>query len=184
MQSQAASVKEYLASLPDDRKSAISTIRNTILKNLNKGFEEGMQYGMIGYYVPHSIFPAGYHCDPSKPLCFASLASQKNHMALYLMCAYGDTDYAQWFTKAWKDAGKKLDMGKSCMRFKRLDDVPLGVVAEAFKRVTVQKYLDFYTTALAQNAARPTKGKPGAKKAAKPAAKKSASKSIKAKAKK
>ena len=90
MQSKAKTVAEYLAELPEDRRKAIETVRQVVLKNLDSHYEEGMQYGMIGYYVPHRVYPAGYHCDPKQPLPFASLGSQKNHMALYLMCIYGE----------------------------------------------------------------------------------------------
>ena len=92
MQCKAKTVKEYLASLPQDRRVAIKSVREVICKNLDKGYEEGMQYGMIGYYVPHKVYPPGYHCDPKQPLPFASLASQKNHMAVYLMCSYGSPE--------------------------------------------------------------------------------------------
>ena len=170
MQSKAATVEQYLAELPEDRREALQAIRKTILKNLPKGFEEGMQYGMIGYYVPHSVYPPGYHCDPSQPLPFASLASQKNHMALYLMCVYGDPEYAEWFREAWTGAGKKLNMGKSCVRFKKLDDVPLDVVGQAIKRVPVKKYIAHYeetTQATAGKRRAPAKKKTVKKKAVK-----------------
>src|SRR6478735_9509814 len=116
MQSKAATVDVYLAQLPADRREAIATIRDVIRKNLDADYEEGMQYGMIGYYVPHRIWPAGYHCDPKQPLPFAALASQKNHLAIYLMCVYGNRDHESWFRTAWARTGKKLDMGKSCIR--------------------------------------------------------------------
>ena len=144
MRSEATTVEQYLAELPPDRREAITAIRAVILKNLPRGYEEGMGYGMIGYFVPHAVYPAGYHCDPRQPLPFASLASQKNHMALYLMCAYGDPDYEQWLRDAWMAAGKKLDMGKSCIRFKRLEDVPLKVVGQAIKKVPVNRLIAFY----------------------------------------
>ena len=147
MQSKAKTVQQYLDELPDDRQEAISAVRDVMLKNLPKGFEEGMQYGMIGYYVPHSVYPAGYHCNPKEPLPYASLASQKNYMSIYLMCIYGDEQHKDWFVDAWKKTGKKLDMGKSCVRFKKLDDVPLKVVGQAIKKVTVKKYIQFYETA-------------------------------------
>ena len=95
MQSKATTVDQYLASLPEDRRAALSAVRDVIRKNLDGDYEEGMQYGMIGYYVPHAVFPAGYHADPKQPLPFASLASQKNHMAVYLMCVYGQPDQEQ-----------------------------------------------------------------------------------------
>ena len=106
MQSKAATVEEYLAELPQDRRLAVVGGRAVILKNLDKDYEEGMQYGMIGYYVPHRIFPAGYHCDPKQPLCFAALASQKNYMSLYMMGVYGESAHKRWFVDAWTKAGK------------------------------------------------------------------------------
>ena len=158
MQSAASSVSAYLASLPDDRRAAIETVRKLILKNLDKGFEEGMQYGMIGYYVPHKLFPAGYHCDPKQPLPFAALASQKNYMSLYLMgvyCGCGDsstdeTPDARWFRDAWGKTGKKLDMGKACVRFRKIDDVALDVVGEAIKRISAKAYIERYLDVLSR----------------------------------
>lgn len=146
MQSKAKTVDEYLAALPADRREALQAVRKVFLDNLPKGYEEGMQYGMIGYFVPHSIYPPGYHCDPKKPLPFAGMASQKNHMSLYLMCVYSDPDHQAWFRQAWAKAGKKLDMGKACVRFKRIEDVPLSVIGQAVRRVPVKKYIDHYET--------------------------------------
>ena len=131
MQSKATTVEQYLSELPEDRRKAIEAVRQVVLKNLDKDYEEGIQYGMIGYFVPHRVYPAGYHCDPKQPLPFASLASQKNHMALYLMCVYGESDHSKWFQQAWAKSGKKLDMGKSCIRFKKVDDLALDVIGEA-----------------------------------------------------
>ena len=150
MQSKAKNVKEYLAELPADRRAAVQAIREVILKNMDKagGLEEGMSYGMIGYVVPHSVWPAGYHCDPSLPLMMAAVASQKNHFALYLMCVYGNEEVQDWFRKAWTAAGKKLDMGKGCVRFRKIEDVPLEVVGELFRRMTVAKFLGVYQKAL------------------------------------
>src|SRR5436853_3693613 len=122
MQSKAANVSDYLASLPPDRRTAIEAVRKVILANLDKDYEEGMQYGMIGYYVPHRVYPPGYHCDPKQPLPFICLASQKNYMSLYLGSAYGP-DQEKPFREAWAKTGKKLDMGKSCIHFKKLDDL-------------------------------------------------------------
>jgi hypothetical protein len=144
MTSKAATIDEYLAGLPEERRLAISAVRDTILKNLPEGYEEGMQYGMIGYYVPHSIFPDGYHCNPKDPLNFAALGSQKNHMSLYLMCVYGHAETRQWFEEAYTTTGKKLDMGKACVRFKRLEDLPLDVIGQAVARVPVEKYVADY----------------------------------------
>jgi len=155
--SNARTVDEYLASLPDDRRAAISAVRQVILANLPKGYEECMSYGMIGYVVPRSLYPAGYHCDPRLPLPFANLASQKNHMALYLMTVYGDPGTEQWFRKAWTATGKKLDMGKSCVRFKKLEDVPLEVVGQAIARVPVEKYIARIEKILVERSKKPAK---------------------------
>ncbi len=141
MRSDAKTVSDYLQSLPEDRRKAISAVREVILANLPTGYEECMSYGMIGYVVPHTIYPAGYHCDPKLPLPYANLGSQKNHMALYLMCVYLDKATEQWFRKAWQVAGKKLDMGKSCVRFKKLEDVSLEVIGQVIARVPVKEYI-------------------------------------------
>lgn len=166
MQSKATSVDAYLADLPDDRRKALLIVRQVILKNLDKGFEEGMQYGMIGYYVPHRIYPAGYHCDPKQPLPFAGLASQKNYMSVYLMAAYGEGAEDTWFREAWAKSGKKLDMGKCCVWFKRVEDLALDVVGEAIRRVTAKKYIAIYEGNLKSRTAekKSTKGTPKAKK--------------------
>ena len=147
MVSKAKTVREYLAELPADRRAALEAVRAAILENLAGGYEEGMQYGMIGYYVPHSIYPAGYHCDPKQPLPFASLASQKNHMAVYLMCGYGNPQHEQWFRREWAKTGKKLDMGKSCIRFKKVEDLALDVLGRAIARVPVSTYIASYEAA-------------------------------------
>lgn len=144
MQSKAKTVREYLAELPEDRRVAIQAVRQVILKNLDKGYEEGMQYGMIGYYVPHKLYPAGYHCDSKQPLPFAGLASQKNHMAVYLMCIYGSREQEEWFRKEWAKTGKKLDMGKSCIRFRKLEDLPLDVIGKVIARVPLKEYIGYY----------------------------------------
>lgn len=144
MQSKAATVKDYLASLPADRRAAIAAVRKVVNDNLDKDFAEGMNYGMIGWFVPHSIYPAGYHCNPEQPLPFAGLASQKNSMSLYLMSIYGDASRRDEFLADWKKSGKKLDMGKSCIRFKKLDDLPLDVIGRAIKRVSLKGYVAAY----------------------------------------
>lgn len=148
MQSQANSVDQYLAELPADRRQALAAVRAVILKNLPTSYEEGMQYGMIGYFVPHSVYAAGYHCDPKQPLPFAGLASQKNHMSIHLMCIYGDPEHAAWFRQAWAKTGKKLDMGKGCVRFKKIEDVPLNVIGEAIRRVPAKKFIEHYEATL------------------------------------
>lgn len=155
MQSKAETVEEYLTSLPEDRREALQTVRETILENLDEDFEEGMQYGMIGYFVPHSVYPAGYHVDPERPLPYAALASQKNYMALYLMGIYtghpdgeSENEHARWFREAWAASGKKLDMGKSCVRFRKLDDVPLDVVGEVIRRIPAKDHVAAYEATL------------------------------------
>jgi hypothetical protein len=158
MQSKATKVDQYLAELTDDRREALAAVREVILENLDKDYEEGMQYGMIGYYVPHRVHPAGYHCDPRQPLPFAALASQKNYMSLYLMCVYGESEHSKWFRKAWAETGKKLDMGKACVRFKKLEDLPLDVIGEAIRRVPAKKYVAFCEAAVASMQKRTAKG--------------------------
>ena len=160
MQSKAPTVEAYLQSLPADRRSAINAVRDVILANLPRGYEEHMCYGMIGYVVPHSLYPAGYHCDPKLPLMLASLASQKNHMALYLMCCYGDSATDKWFRQAWAAAGKKLDMGKACVRFKKIEDVPLEVVGRLIARVPVKEYIARVEAMLAAHSKTRGKSKP------------------------
>ena len=146
MQSKAATVAQYLAELPPDRRSAIQAVLKVIRANIDPGFAEGMQYGMIGWFVPHKLYPAGYHCDPKQPLPFAGLASQKNYMALYMGCLYADTSELERFQKRWATTGKKLDMGKSCIRFKKTDDLPLDVIGEAFSRIKVKRFVADYET--------------------------------------
>ena len=181
MKSSATTVDAYLASLPADRREAIEAVRAVVRKNLDRKIAEGVQYGMVGWFVPHDVYPAGYHCDPKQPLPFASLASQKSHMALYLFCIYGDAEEKARFVEEWKATGKKLDMGASCVRFKKLEDVPLDVVGRAIKSMTLKKFLAHYEAALASTG---TKRKPAAKKAAskKVAAKKTAKKGASKKA--
>lgn len=156
MQSKAATVADYLASLSDERRAAIGTVRDVILENLDSDYEEGMQYGMIGYYIPHRVFPAGYHVNPRQPLQFAALASQKQYMSLYLMGLYAHAPMLKWFHAAWAKTGKKLDMGKACIRFKKLDDLPLDVGGEAIRRVPARKYIEVYTKVTGRAEARPT----------------------------
>jgi hypothetical protein len=147
MQSRAITADEYLAELPDDRRATVSAIRDVIDANLPDGYEAGMQYGMLSWYVPHSVYPPGYHTDRTQPLPYLALASQKQHLSLYVFGCYlggDDSGDAQWFRDAWTAAGKKLDMGKSCVRFKRLDDVPLEVVADAVRRLPVEVLIERY----------------------------------------
>ncbi|SRR5579871_4175932 len=160
MKSTVPTVPAYLRALPADRRAALGAVRDVILKNLDASYEEGMQYGMIGYYVPHRVYPQGYHCDPKQPLPFAALASQKNYMSLYLMSVYcGCADgspgnkHSQWFREAWAKTGKKLDMGKACIRFKKVDDLPLDLIGEAIRRVPASMYIQFCESSLAPRSA-------------------------------
>lgn len=148
MQSKATTVKQYLAELPAERRTAIEAVRKVVLKNLDSDYEEGMQYGMIGFYIPHRIYPPGYHCDPRQPLPFACLASRKNYMSLYLGCVYGDHDLARWFRDAWAKTGKKLDMGKSCVRFRKVEDLALDVIGEAIRRMPAKLFVSYYESVL------------------------------------
>lgn len=145
MQSKAKTVKEYLKELPPERKEAVSKLREEILKNLPKGFEEGMSYGMIGYYVPHSIYPKGYHCTPEFPLPFANIASQKNFIAFYHMGIYANSDLLKWFTTEYpKHTKAKLDMGKSCVRFKKSEHIPYKLIGELMKKISVDDWIKLY----------------------------------------
>ena len=120
-----------------------------IRKNIDKKFEEGLQYGMLGYYLPHSVYPDGYHCDARQPLPFASLASQKNHIGIYLFCVYTSPEAQDWLVREWKKTGKKLDMGKSCIRIKKLEDVPLDVLGKLIKRIKAKDFVASYEASLA-----------------------------------
>lgn len=154
-------VDEYLAALPPDRVELVTTVRDVVNANLPEGYQEAMQYGMIGWSVPHERYPAGYHTDPSQPVPLAALASQKQYVSLYLMGLYvpaagddptaAETDDVRWFRDAWAATGRKLNMGKSCVRFKRLDDLAADVIGQAIARLPVDEYLERY------EAARPAK---------------------------
>lgn len=171
----APSPEAYIAALPPDRRDAIEAVRRVMRENLDPAFVEIMQYGMIGYAVPHSVYPSGYHCDPKQPLPFAGLASQKGHMSLYLMGVYANEPLREWFEGAWRATGKKLDMGKACVRFKKLEDVPLEVIAEVVRRMPAKAYIEHYEMSMKSpsSRARETAAKPATKKAV---AKKSVSK--------
>jgi hypothetical protein len=149
MQSKALSPDEYVESLPDDRRAAVSAIRKVINDNLPAGFKECMSYGMIAWVVPHSLYPPGYHCDPKLPLGFMGLASQKNYISVYSMCLYGDRKHLEWFQNEWpKRSKKKLNMGKSCIRFAKPEDVPLDLIGQLASRVTPQQWIEIYEKAL------------------------------------
>ncbi|MFK7737227.1 MAG: DUF1801 domain-containing protein [Pirellulaceae bacterium] len=141
-------VASYLKSVTADRKAAVSALRQVVLDNLPKGFEEGIQYGMIGYFVPHSIYPNGYHCDPKQPLPFAHIASQKSHIGLYLFCIYGNEELIEWFKNEYAKTGFKLDMGKACIRFKKPDQIPFELIGRTIKKFSVKKFIAFYESNL------------------------------------
>ncbi len=168
VQSKAKTVVEYLDSLPLDRRVEIEPVRKVMLRNLDKGFAETIQYGMIGYCIPHSLFPDGYHCDSKQPLPFGGLAAQKNAFSLHLMALYMNIPLLQWFTAEWKKTGKKLDMGKACIRFKKADDLALDVIAALLKKVTLKSYVDTYVRLRDGSAA--SKSQTKAKAATKPKA--------------
>lgn len=145
MQYKASSPEDYIKQLPEERRIVIQKIRDSILKNLPKGFEETMSYGMLGYVVPHTLYPAGYHCTPELPLPFLNIASQKNFVAVYHMGIYAQKDLYDWFTKEFpKYAKRKLDMGKSCIRFKYMDDIPYELIEELVKKMTVDDWITVY----------------------------------------
>ncbi|SDT87393.1 protein of unknown function (DU1801) [Polaribacter sp. Hel1_33_78] len=141
--------EEYIEQLPEDRKQAVQKIRAVIKKNLPKGFEEGINYKMLGFYVPHSKFPEGYHCDPKLPLPFINLASQKNSVNLYHMGIYAKKELLDWFVKEYTKYCKyKLDMGKSCIRFKKMDDIPFDLIGELASKMTVNEWINTYNSAI------------------------------------
>jgi uncharacterized protein YdhG (YjbR/CyaY superfamily) len=144
MQSKAATVAQYLKELPPDRRKTIEAVRAVILKNLDKNLVEQMQYGMIGYCVPHSVFPDGYHCDPKQPLPYAGLAAQKNSYSLYLGAIYGDEELTQKLVDAFKRIGKKPKMGKVCINFNSVEDLPLEDIGKIIKSFPARKFIARY----------------------------------------
>ncbi len=149
MQSKALTPDDYIKELPADRVEVMTKLRKEISKSLPKGFKEGMAYGMLGYVVPLSTYPNGYHCDPSLPLMFLSIASQKNFIALYHMGIYCDPKLLKWFTDEYpKHCKTKLDMGKSCIRFKKMDDIPYKLIAELCSKITVDAWIEMYEKGL------------------------------------
>jgi hypothetical protein len=145
MQYKATSPDDYISQIPEDRQEAAKKLRKIILDNLPKGFEEGIQYGMIAYYVPHSIYPDGYHCDPNIPLPFMSFASQKNSINLYHSGVYAVPKIHDWFVSEYpKHSKQKLDMGKSCVRFKKIDQIPYKLIAELCTKLSVNEWIAIY----------------------------------------
>lgn len=141
-------VADYLAQIPEERKLHFNKLRETIQSNLPKGFEECISYGMIGFVVPHSIYPNGYYCDPKLPLPFVSIASQKNFVSLYHMGIYTDSEMLHWFQAEYpKHCKTKLDMGKSCIRFKKLDQIPFQLIGELIQKMSVEDWISKYEEA-------------------------------------
>lgn len=149
MTSKAASPDQYFAELPVARGEAMERLRATLLKHLPEGFQETMSYGMVTYCIPHSTYPAGYHCDPKQPLPFISIASQKHFIALYHMGIYADPKLLEWFTTEYpKHSKTKLDMGKSCIRFKKPEAIPFELIAALAQKMTPQQWIASYESVL------------------------------------
>ena len=145
MRINADSVEAYLEAVPEERKEALRKLRSIILENIPEGFVEALQYGMPAYVVPHDLYPAGYHCNPDEPLPFMSFASQKNFVALYHMGLYADQDLLEWFKTAYPNHSKrKLDMGKSCIRFKYMDHIPYDLIRELVSKISVSDWVERY----------------------------------------
>jgi uncharacterized protein YdhG (YjbR/CyaY superfamily) len=149
MTSDAKTVKQYIDELPDDRRASFVKLRKAIKKNLPKGFKEEMSYGNVGYVVPHSLYPDGYHCNPKLPLPFASIANQKGSINFYHMGIYADKKLLTWFQKEYKKTTTaKLDMGKSCVRFKKMDDIPYDLIGKLMSKMTVKDWVGVYEGAI------------------------------------
>lgn len=145
MKTPASTIDEILANIPEDRKEAFTKLHQTVVSNLPKGFEPGISYGMLGYVIPHELYPAGYHCKPSEPLPFASLASQKNSINFYHMGIYMDPALMEWFVAEFpKHSSQKLDMGKSCMRFKKPDQIPFELIGQLMQKMTAAQWIALY----------------------------------------
>jgi uncharacterized protein YdhG (YjbR/CyaY superfamily) len=152
MQPKAITIDQYLADLPEERQKPMAELRKVIKKNLPKGFEECMAYGMLGYVVPLKTYPAGYHCNPSLPLGFMNLGSQKNFIVIHHMGVYGNKDLLDWFVKEYpKHSKKKLDMGKGCIRFKSMDDIPYKLIGELASKVSPKQWIEWYEKVLNRN---------------------------------
>lgn len=149
MISKATTIPEYLAAIPEERAVIIEKLRNVITKNLPNGFEEGMQYGMIGYFVPHKMYPNGYHCNPKEPLPFMSIASQKNSINIYHMGLYANKELYDWFvTEYSKQFSRKLDIGKSCLRFKKETDIPFDILEKLVQKIPVEEWISTYESSI------------------------------------
>lgn len=149
MQYKANSPEDYINQVPEERKETLNKLRKTIKDNLPEGFEEGMQYSFISYYVPHSIYPDGYHCNPKEPLPFMSFASQKNSVNFYHSSIYANKEIYDWFVEEYpKYCKRKLDMGKSCVRFKKLEEIPYELIAELVRKISVDEWINTYESAI------------------------------------
>ena len=149
MQYKANSPEDYINQVPEERKETLHKLRKTINENLPKGFEEGMQYNFISYFVPHSIYPNGYHCNPKEPLPFMSFASQKNSVNFYHSGIYANKEIHDWFVAEYpKHCKRKLDMGKSCVRFKKIEEIPYDLIAELVRKISVDEWIKTYESAL------------------------------------
>ncbi|MBT3180119.1 MAG: DUF1801 domain-containing protein [Candidatus Marinimicrobia bacterium] len=145
MKYKASTPEDYIAQIPEDRKAVMQKLREIIINNLPPGFEEGISYGMIGYYVPHSTYPDGYHCTPELPLPFMNIASQKHSINLYHSGMYADKNLYNWFVSRYKKfTNRKLDMGKSCIRFKKIDEIPYDLIGDLCKKMTVNQWIELY----------------------------------------
>ena len=153
MKSEAETVDAYIALLPEDRQAAVIKLRKAILENIPKGFIETMSYGMIGYVIPHTLYPHGYRSDKKLPLPFINIASQKNYIALYHMGIYGNNKLKEWFVNEYpKHSKTKLDMGKGCIRFKRTDQIPFDLIGELSGKMTAEEWINIYETVLSPKA--------------------------------
>jgi hypothetical protein len=151
MQSKSQTVDNYMNELPEERKAPMQRLREVFNANLPEGFTEEMNYGMIGYVVPHSIYPKGYHCSPELPLPFVNIASQKNFIAVYHMGIYSDEKLLNWFVEEFpKHSTAKLDMGKSCIRFKKMDQIPFELLGELLTKMTVNQWIERYDSVYAK----------------------------------
>lgn len=149
MQYKANTPEEYIAQIPEERKEPIKKLQKVIKENLPNGFEEQIQYGMIGYVVPHSIYPDGYHCDPKIPLPFMNIASQKNFIAVYSSALYAKKELMDWFVAEFpKHCKRKLDMGKSCVRFKKIEEIPYELIGELTSKMSVKEWISIYESAI------------------------------------
>ncbi|WP_242203055.1 DUF1801 domain-containing protein [Aestuariivivens insulae] len=145
----ASTPEAYIAQIPENRREAVQKLRQVILENLPQGFEEGMNYNMIGYYIPHTVYPQGYHCNPKQPLPFMNIASQKNSINVYHMGIYAKEDLKHWFVEVYKEqSSKKLDMGKSCIRFKKVEDIPFDLIGQLAGKISAKEWIAYYEAAV------------------------------------